>query len=328
MICCESGNSRHNGLCFYTAHRIINLRGGNRMDKEKTGKMIKEARVSKGYTQAELGCLLGVSNKAVSRWEKGESFPDVGVLENLSVTLDIGIEELITGDDGTKENAINELIRVVKIQNKQKRRMVIDVILYALYAAFLLILAYYASFFTEFGYSYKFAYFLAIVTVLMLFVSNGKKRLGDNSELRQKAIFPALALFSMIYATTLMFITLSVVGKGRTPFGMELAKVGPFLDYQLLAVFIINFAIAFITIFMSIKNGKSIPVAPFIALPAVNLALQYRSMLYNMESLTHAIGWVKVITLTIYALLFMALVVFKANNMRNMVIRHKENGAL
>ena len=161
----------------------------------------------------------------------------------------------------------------------------------------------------------------------MLFVSNGKKRLGDNSELRQKAIFPALALFSMIYATTLMFITLSVVGKGRTPFGMELAKVGPFLDYQLLAVFIINFAIAFITIFMSIKNGKSIPVAPFIALPAVNLALQYRSMLYNMESLTHAIGWVTVITITIYALLFMALIVIYLNNRINKVIRHKENGS-
>nr|MCR5116845.1 helix-turn-helix domain-containing protein [Lachnospiraceae bacterium] len=65
------------------------------MDKEKTGQMIKEARTKKGYTQSELGDILGVSNKAVSRWEKGESFPDVGVLENLSVTLDIGIEELI-----------------------------------------------------------------------------------------------------------------------------------------------------------------------------------------------------------------------------------------
>ncbi len=297
------------------------------MDKEKTGQMIKEARTKKGYTQSELGDILGVSNKAVSRWEKGESFPDVGVLENLSVTLDIGIEELITGDDGTKENAINELIRVVKIQNKQKRRMVIDVILYALYAAFLLFQGFHALFYMMIEYSYKLVYFLAIAMVLMLFVSNGKKRLGDNSELKQKAIFPALALFSMIYATVLMFLTLSVIGKGKTPFGMEQAQVGPFLNYQLLAVFIINFAITFITIFMSIKNGKSIPVAPFIALPAVNLALQYRSTLYNMESLTHAIGWVKVITLTIYALLFMALIVFYLNNRINKVIRHKENGS-
>lgn len=41
------------------------------MDKQKTGNLIKEARVKKNYTQAELGDLLGVSNKAVSRWENG-----------------------------------------------------------------------------------------------------------------------------------------------------------------------------------------------------------------------------------------------------------------
>jgi transcriptional regulator with XRE-family HTH domain len=43
------------------------------MDKKKTGNLIKEARTKKNYTQIELGDLLGVSNKAVSRWENGVS---------------------------------------------------------------------------------------------------------------------------------------------------------------------------------------------------------------------------------------------------------------
>ena len=43
------------------------------MDKEKSGKLIKVARMQKNYTQSELGNLLGVSNKAVSRWETGDS---------------------------------------------------------------------------------------------------------------------------------------------------------------------------------------------------------------------------------------------------------------
>lgn len=42
------------------------------MDKQKTGVMIREARIAKNYTQSELGNLIGVSNKAVSRWENGE----------------------------------------------------------------------------------------------------------------------------------------------------------------------------------------------------------------------------------------------------------------
>lgn len=47
------------------------------------------------YKQSELGDLLGVSNKAVSRWENGESFPDVGVLESLAATLDISIQDIL-----------------------------------------------------------------------------------------------------------------------------------------------------------------------------------------------------------------------------------------
>lgn len=61
------------------------------MDKKKTGKLIKEARIQKNYTQGELGTLVGVSNKAVSRWENGDSFPDVGVLENLASILGVSI---------------------------------------------------------------------------------------------------------------------------------------------------------------------------------------------------------------------------------------------
>ena len=53
------------------------------MDKKKTGNLIREARQRKNYTQSELGKMLGVTNKAVSRWENGESFPDIGVPERV-----------------------------------------------------------------------------------------------------------------------------------------------------------------------------------------------------------------------------------------------------
>lgn len=81
------------------------------MDKAKSGKLIKEARMQKNYTQSELGNLLGVSNKAVSRWETGESFPDVGILENLSSILGVSIQDVITGDKtGDKEEKDNGVV--------------------------------------------------------------------------------------------------------------------------------------------------------------------------------------------------------------------------
>lgn len=87
------------------------------MDKKKTGALIREARIKKNYTQNELGDLIGVSNKAVSRWENGDSFPDIGVLETLSNVLDIPLQDIITGDvKTTEEDAIAEAVRVATIQ--------------------------------------------------------------------------------------------------------------------------------------------------------------------------------------------------------------------
>ena len=87
------------------------------MNKEKTGKMIRQARIDKGYTQSELGDMIGVSNKAISRWENGETFPDIGVIEPLAQMLELRIQDIITGTkDSDQDTAITEVVRVAKIQ--------------------------------------------------------------------------------------------------------------------------------------------------------------------------------------------------------------------
>lgn len=68
------------------------------MDKEKTGELIRQARMEKGLTQSELGDLIGVTNKAVSRWERGESFPDIALLDHLAECLSLQIEDLVLGE--------------------------------------------------------------------------------------------------------------------------------------------------------------------------------------------------------------------------------------
>lgn len=47
------------------------------MDKEKMGKFISEARKKKGLTQKDLASIIYISDKAVSKWERGLSFPDI-----------------------------------------------------------------------------------------------------------------------------------------------------------------------------------------------------------------------------------------------------------
>lgn len=66
------------------------------MDKYKFGEFLYKKRKSLGLTQDELGRKLGVTNKAVSKWEVGETFPDVTMIKPLSDILGITVDELIT----------------------------------------------------------------------------------------------------------------------------------------------------------------------------------------------------------------------------------------
>lgn len=78
------------------------------MDLKKTGEMIARKRKEKAMTQKELAQRLGVTDKAVSRWETGAGFPDVSLLQPLSQALDIPITELITGEPPQPETTAGQ----------------------------------------------------------------------------------------------------------------------------------------------------------------------------------------------------------------------------
>ena len=59
------------------------------MDNQKLGIFITELRKEKGLTQAQLAQKLNVTDKAVSKWERGVGFPDIKLLEPLADVLDI-----------------------------------------------------------------------------------------------------------------------------------------------------------------------------------------------------------------------------------------------
>ncbi len=65
------------------------------MEKLNIGEKIKKYREMQGITQSELGRLLSVSNRAVSKWENGESYPSLELIKPISEILNVGIKELL-----------------------------------------------------------------------------------------------------------------------------------------------------------------------------------------------------------------------------------------
>lgn len=71
------------------------------MDAKKTGKYISDSRKKQGLSQKELAKKLNVTDKAISKWERGLSFPDISMLIPISEILEISLYDLLTGG---KEN--------------------------------------------------------------------------------------------------------------------------------------------------------------------------------------------------------------------------------
>ena len=68
------------------------------MDQEKIGAFITECRKQAGLTQAALGEQLGITDRAVSKWERGKSMPDPSLMLPLCGLLHITVNELLTGE--------------------------------------------------------------------------------------------------------------------------------------------------------------------------------------------------------------------------------------
>ena len=73
------------------------------MDNTKFGKFIAELRKEKNMTQKQLAEKLNLTDKAISKWERGLSFPDITILNPLADVLEINISELLNCEKGNKK---------------------------------------------------------------------------------------------------------------------------------------------------------------------------------------------------------------------------------
>lgn len=68
------------------------------MDSDKTGKLIRKLRKEKNMTQKELADLLHLSDKTISKWERGQGCPDISLLGALAQIMGVNVEKLLQGD--------------------------------------------------------------------------------------------------------------------------------------------------------------------------------------------------------------------------------------
>lgn len=84
------------------------------MDNSKIGKLIYQLRKEKGMTQTELAGCMNISDKTVSKWERGLGCPDVSLLSELSDIFNVDLSEMLSGQL-TKNNILGGSMKRIKI---------------------------------------------------------------------------------------------------------------------------------------------------------------------------------------------------------------------
>ena len=105
------------------------------MNQIKIGKFIAKIRKEKKLTQKQLADELGITDRAISKWENGKSMPDLSLLKPICNILDISINELLSGEyiENNESNLEENIVNAINYSNKKSNVYEIGFLLFILF---------------------------------------------------------------------------------------------------------------------------------------------------------------------------------------------------
>ncbi|MBE6809846.1 MAG: helix-turn-helix domain-containing protein [Ruminococcaceae bacterium] len=121
------------------------------MDQVKIGKFIAECRKAQKLTQMQLAEKLGITDRAVSKWETGKSLPDSAIMLSLCSLLKITVNDLLSGEVVIMENynkeMENKLLEMVRQKESDDKRMLaLEIFIGVIFSVVMFVLIMVASF--------------------------------------------------------------------------------------------------------------------------------------------------------------------------------------
>lgn len=196
------------------------------MDCKKTGRLIFSLRKEKKMTQKELAEKLNITDRAVSKWERGLGAPDVSLLRPLSEVLEVSINEILTGEKNTIKK-YSELSEEKTILEK------IGLIIVLLLLLIPIVLINWMLIATNIRLDYICLIFGSIFLSLLIFL-----KINNNQELKRKIVI-AFVLFyisSLFIYTFYTGIIYSSGGLVDVRNGVELIPLLPILQNVIMVI--------------------------------------------------------------------------------------------
>lgn len=259
------------------------------MDKQKTGELIKNARIKKGYTQVELGDLLGVTNKAISRWEKGDSFPNIGVIEELSRILYIRIQDIVIGEikeqNTDSETAVTEVVRVAKLQDKVKKRKFISSGVSCIAAGYMLVCGWYS--FRGQADNSILGYLTVSLAIVIAIMLAGEKSGGVHMHNGNAGgrVYNIIGFASMGYCFIMMIACSCIFNNHEADLWKIARYIGKIINVQLIIVFVLNLAVLVIQDYINEHKYEGVMSEAYSLVTACFMSMMYACFLHTLSDI-------------------------------------------
>ena len=190
------------------------------MDAKKLGQFIAQLRKEQNMTQADLARKLQVTDKAVSKWERGIGLPDINSIEPLAEALGVTVLEIMRSEkipveDVTPESAsamIADAFDLAKAQRKQERKSLITIAVGVFLAIALLFLA---DTMGWMGFAFALLPFLCLAISLCLIIYGIIRHRNQNS-CAQAFIWAAIIGAYPLLLLAMLFLA-GALGMGPAP---------------------------------------------------------------------------------------------------------------
>ena len=252
------------------------------------GNNIKRLRTQRGMTQKNLADRLFVSPQAVSRWENGDSFPDIGVLENLSALLDLKIQDIVTGEitESDSETSLTELVRMAKLQKRQNLRNTLSSASGMLLLIYMLVLGYLSLSGNNLGRRLPLLHFVSLAGILgwLCYKCRSCKESLKPFGTKQNSLLASLSLLSF-FGTIASLCTVLFTLKRKTSLLFLLDKsLGPTCFYLLVALFCVSLVLLAVSLWKHAFREEAFRLDVYVTVATLHLILRYNDMLHTLTS--------------------------------------------
>lgn len=189
------------------------------MNQEKIGKFISKCRKEKKLTQKQLAEKLGITDRAVSKWENGKSMPDLALLKSLCDILDITINELLSGEyisnDERKENFEENFINVINYDKKKQN--IIEFIFYLFISLFGALMIFISMLIFDTSLDFTTEYSIIGTYILMIIFSFLLKKLLTGNKSEKFIVILIISFFILYFGYLLIIDYINVKKNGGHP---------------------------------------------------------------------------------------------------------------